>query len=164
MKDLTREVHRGPAKSGCRQLNIILLGKSWDLTEPKNLKIDARLAQVKIQYYLHLGYFLHLVPMPSQSRSWCFTWNNPSGEPDFTLYDVSYSVYSHEIGDSGTPHIQGFLQFATKCSLTAAIARIHEICDREAPHVEMMRGTPEQAAAYCKKDPVDGPYEGVSVA
>jgi len=51
------------------------------------------------------------------------------------------------VGDSGTPHLQGFVSFAKRTTMAAA----KKVVGRRA-HLEMARGTPQQAAEYCKKD------------
>lgn len=50
---------------------------------------------------------------------WCFTWNNPPDEYEQRIKDlyeddandIEYIVYGREIGESGTFHLQGFVQF-----------------------------------------------------
>lgn len=93
--------------------------------------------------------------MPArQSRAWCFTLNNYT-EDEYGLItgalqgdDVEYGVVGREQGESGTPHLQGFVMFLRKkalggCKRELGSARIH---------AEIARGTPAQAAEYCKKD------------
>lgn len=83
-----------------------------------------------------------------RSQGWCFTINNPTDEDDLTpLKDVSrYGVAGLEVGDEGTTHIQGFIYFATKRSLS----QMKKLLPRA--HLEVMRGSWEQASDYCKKE------------
>ena len=78
-------------------------------------------------------------------RNFCFTHNNYS---DTSLEDeisCKYIVYGREVGESGTPHLQGFLSFSSAKSLSAAIKSLPGC------HVEVARNVPA-AIDYCKKD------------
>lgn len=92
--------------------------------------------------------------MPSrvQGKRWCFTLNNYSNE-EVTLVRnlgehelIKYIVFGREQGESGTPHLQGFLI----CNRNASRSRISSLLPRA--HIELTRGTSLQAADYCKKD------------
>ncbi|AXH75260.1 MAG: putative viral replication protein [Circoviridae sp.] len=81
-------------------------------------------------------------------RNVCFTWNNPpEGAIDQikALDYVSFAVIGKEVGKSGTPHLQGYLEFFGQ--KTHGV--LHE--DLERSHFEPRRGTAEQAASYCRK-------------
>lgn len=90
-----------------------------------------------------------------RTRHWCFTVNNWTAANDELLKalgaaeSTSYLVYGYEEGESGTPHLQGYfvhrdvITFATVRTLLPAGA-----------HVEVKRGSPQQASDYCKKDGV----------
>lgn len=52
----------------------------------------------------------------------------------------------NEIGDNGTPHIQGFIVMKVRTTLQ----RMSRLLPRA--HLEVMKGTPREAAEYCKKD------------
>lgn len=93
----------------------------------------------------------------SQARRWCFTINNWT-PPDVARLvalaatdTCSYLVFGRETGVSGTPHLQGFVVFTTPFRFTRAKEAIGLTA-----HVEVTRGTTDQAATYCKKD---GDYE-----
>lgn len=85
----------------------------------------------------------------AQTRHWIFTLNNWSVAEDAHLraLDVTYIVFGYETGENGTPHLQGYVVFATKKRLNEAKAQLGERV-----HLEPKRGTPVQAADYCKKD------------
>lgn len=57
-----------------------------------------------------------------------------------------YLVFGEEVGENGTPHLQGFIQFKNARSF-AAVKK-----DFGRSHIESRRGTPQEAADYCKKD------------
>lgn len=90
----------------------------------------------------------------SQSRRWCFTLNNPTDDEEQSLNDAlsdtavyAYAVLGRETGESGTPHIQGFL-IAVQPKRLSFLRRT--LSSRA--HFEVARGTSKQAADYCKKD------------
>lgn len=84
------------------------------------------------------------------SKSWCFTLNNPtlsecSSISSKILDFCSIGFYADEVGESGTPHLQGFLKFKTKRRPKSVFS-----CDRI--HWEKCRGTVEDNKNYCEKD------------
>ena len=87
----------------------------------------------------------------SQSRHWVFTLNNWTEDEDDALRSptnpFTYLVYGYETGQSGTPHLQGYVVFQQKKRLTQAKLLVSP---RAALFIK--RGTPQQAIAYCKKD------------
>lgn len=86
----------------------------------------------------------------TRSRGWCFTLNNPTDtdkEQCSNLVNISdYVIWGHEVGESGTPHFQGFVLFKHAQHLK----RLKTLLPRA--HLEVQRGTAAQAADYCKKD------------
>lgn len=82
----------------------------------------------------------------SKSRGWCFTLNNWTQEEYDALsrLEPEYIVYGKEVGESGTPHLQGYLHFANPRVMPKKL--IHRA------HWEPLCGTPTQASDYCKKD------------
>jgi len=86
--------------------------------------------------------------MASRSRGWCFTLNNPLLEDDekVTQLECRYIVYGNEKSESGTQHLQGYVEFANAKTLGGVKKLL------EKAHWEVRKGSPEQASQYCKKD------------
>lgn len=88
----------------------------------------------------------------NRSRGWCFTINNPSSWDQFELEaikddpSVQYLIWGTERGENNTPHFQGFIRFKTLKSFV----QVQSLLTRA--HIEIQRGTCQQAADYCKKD------------
>lgn len=91
----------------------------------------------------------------SAARNWCFTLNN-FNEDDLERFDdlgsnigstIKYLVIGREVGESGTSHLQGFIQFTKKIRLSQVKGFVGA-----GAHCEVMRGTATQASMYCKKD------------
>lgn len=85
----------------------------------------------------------------SRKRNWVFTINN------YTVDDISacdkikcgYIIYGREVGENGTPHLQGYIEFENGKSMTSVVKLLGGRC-----HVEARRGSASQASEYCKKD------------
>ncbi len=97
-----------------------------------------------------------------QAKHWVFTLNNYTDDDEARIraegaqdQGVLYVTYGRERGESGTPHLQGYIQFSRKCVLS----RVKRIVGQRA-HCEVSRGTPCQANEYCKKD---GDFEAIGV-
>lgn len=84
----------------------------------------------------------------ARARGFCFTLNNYT-EEDVALvqtWSVAYLIFGKEVGESGTPHLQGYVYFANAKTL-ASLKKLHGRA-----HWEIARGSPEQASVYCQKD------------
>ena len=94
--------------------------------------------------------------MPSKTRvsHICFTLNNPA-PTDLAAVQalawVKYGCVGKETGESGTPHLQGYLNLKKRTALATVIRNLRSALSK-APHVEPCRGNPEQNIAYCSKD------------
>lgn len=80
-------------------------------------------------------------------RNWCFTLNNYT-EKDYEEVlgqKCKYIVIGKEIGESGTAHLQGYVEYENGKTLSA----LKQIDKRI--HWEPRFGTQQQAADYCKK-------------
>lgn len=82
------------------------------------------------------------------TRNVCFTLNNYSEEEekDIQSLDCGYLVYGYEIGENGTPHLQGYIEFRGSKRWTTLKNLNKRI------HWESRRGSSQQAINYCKKD------------
>lgn len=92
-------------------------------------------------------------PRESPKKHWVFTLNNPSPGDDGGLWllPYDYAVLGNEVGESGTPHIQGYVVFKKKyrlAQLKAYSPQGHR-CHWEP---QSQYSTPAQAAEYCMKD------------
>lgn len=91
----------------------------------------------------------------SRFRNACWTLNNYTETEEESIRNllnshpqrVKYLVYGMEKGENGTPHLQGYIELMNGCTLKS----IKKLLGERA-HIEMRRGTSEQAVTYCKKD------------
>lgn len=84
------------------------------------------------------------------AKNWCFTKNNYTVEDETTLRALSdttikYLVVGKEIGEQGTPHLQGFLQLNDR-KRRSQVKNILGEC-----HLTVARFT-QNSITYCKKD------------
>lgn len=86
----------------------------------------------------------------SRLRAWCFTLNNYTEKEynHIAAMKPKYMVIGKEVGESGTPHLQGYIEFDNPRMLKGVKAEMN--CDRV--HLEGRKGTAKQASDYCKKD------------
>jgi len=89
--------------------------------------------------------------------NYVFTWNNPDmdAEPPNVWNDVKYAIWQYEVGESGTPHFQGYVMFTKKFSIKQLVESLpHGI------HWAPRRGSHAQARDYASKADtrVHGPW------
>jgi hypothetical protein len=95
--------------------------------------------------------------MSNPAKRWCFTLNNYTQDElrsiresaerrDSPIYE--YIVFGREMGARNTPHLQGFLILASKLRLR----QVKALPGLARCHLEISRGTPQEASEYCKKD------------
>lgn len=83
-------------------------------------------------------------------KKWCFTLNNytieevETLETEFKKKNIFY-IFGKEIGESGTPHLQGYIEANIKIRPTECFT-----CKRA--HWEKTKGTKDQNIAYCSKE------------
>lgn len=82
------------------------------------------------------------------SRNWCFTLNNYSEEEIQSIpnWKCAYVIYGKEVGENGTPHLQGYCELNKVCRLSA-MKKLNERA-----HWESRKGTQKQARDYCMED------------
>jgi len=87
--------------------------------------------------------------MSVRSLGWCFTVNNYSEEEyeELLVVPCQYIIIGKEVGESGTPHLQGFVQFAKPGNTLAACKKINSRA-----HWEMTKGNIDQNVDYCSKE------------
>lgn len=94
--------------------------------------------------------------MQTQFRHLVFTWNNyeESGSLwQFRLHSIltevlgaNYFVYGYEVGEKGTPHLQGYVQLSKRKTFNT----LKEALPKEV-HFEAAKGSSEDCVTYCKK-------------
>jgi len=89
--------------------------------------------------------------MPNGARHWCFTINNWTFDEEIHITDPNlehrqYLVFGREVGEEGTPHLQGFVSFSERKTLSWLKSNFSERA-----HFKPADGTPQQASDYCKK-------------
>lgn len=111
----------------------------------------------------------------SQARRFCFTWNNYPEDVREILWAqwedrgsriVDYYIYGKEKGESGTPHLQGYVEFKSGMRFDTLAKRLPGV------HWTKVDGSAKQNIAYCSKGVqskeeweehgTDGPHYGLS--
>lgn len=83
----------------------------------------------------------------SKSRSFVFTLNNYNGADIESLSNLAcrYIIFGREIGESGTPHLQGYVVFSNPRSFNA----VKSLMPRA--HIEEAKGDAQSNYEYCSK-------------
>lgn len=82
----------------------------------------------------------------SQAKRWCFTLNNPKEDDSIDTALTTYMIVGDEVGESGTRHFQGYVEFIKQTRLTALKKLL------PAAHWEKSKGSPYSNFKYCSKD------------
>lgn len=82
------------------------------------------------------------------AKNWCFTINNYTDAHVAVLetFPSTYLVYGKEVGESGTPHLQGYVQMEKKIRLTGLNKLI------QGAHWSVARKDAATNIAYCSKE------------
>lgn len=86
----------------------------------------------------------------SPAKRWCFTFNNYSSlDKDFLVPKFqefcSKVIVGEEVGENGTPHLQGYIEFKTK-------KRPLSVFNTDKIHWEKAKGSASDNFNYCSKD------------
>lgn len=89
----------------------------------------------------------------SQGKHWCFTLNNYTDPEIVTLAafangNCDYFTYGKEVGEAGTPHLQGYFCLKQKKKFLT----LKNLLSLPRIHIELKRGSVRQAIDYCHKD------------
>lgn len=92
-------------------------------------------------------------PKPKQCSPgvrWCFTLNNYSEEQISSIVPIieekcRLGIFGKEVGNSGTPHLQGYIEFKTK-------GRPMNLFGIKQIHWEKTKGSKADNMAYCSKE------------
>ena len=87
----------------------------------------------------------------TRSRSWCFTINNytPDDAARLEAFKSKFIIYAPEVGESGTPHLQGYVETDNAMTLSAMKKKLHPTA-----HFEPAKGTAQENISY-----IQGPYD-----
>lgn len=90
--------------------------------------------------------------VPGKMRNVCFTLNNYS-EVDVSRLQqleqaVSYLIFAKEVGELGTPHLQGYIEFENPRSPGKGFKNFKSLMGE--CHFERRKGTAKQASDYCE--------------
>lgn len=85
----------------------------------------------------------------SPAKKWVFTWNNYNNDDFLNIQNIlseksSKYVIGKEIGESGTKHLQGYVEFDKKIRPSRLVS--------EKIHWEKAKGSMEDNLKYCTKD------------
>ncbi len=85
----------------------------------------------------------------SPAIRWCFTYNNYTEEGVDWLQSIieqacRFGIYGREVGENGTPHLQGYIEFRKK-------HRPLEVFNRTCIHWEKCKGNKDANITYCSK-------------
>lgn len=94
--------------------------------------------------------------MTPRLRAFVFTWNNPPEDHHSVIEvieNLAYCVYQKERGESGTEHLQGYIELSKQVTF-------RKLANLFPWHIEKRRGSQAQAIDYCQKEDtrLEGPW------
>lgn len=90
----------------------------------------------------------HTGPAKKRTQHWIFTINNytASSTPVFDEKVHDYMILGREVGEKGTPHIQGYVKFKIMKRFQT-VKKLFPLA-----HIEPMYSTPDACIKYCQKE------------
>lgn len=90
--------------------------------------------------------------MPSPKKAYIFVLNNYTEDELQSVYrtcenESRYAIVGREVGESGTPHLQGYIMFARAYRFKSVKDRFFPRC-----HIEVAAGSIGSNIKYCSKD------------
>lgn len=87
----------------------------------------------------------------ARSRNYSFTLNNytPDELADLKTVSAKYLILGDEVGENGTPHLQGFVAWPNAKTFTATKKLLGNRC-----HIEVSKGSPYDNFVYCSKQSI----------
>lgn len=86
----------------------------------------------------------------SRSRNYCFTINNYTTEDISACYELQsssvYMVVGQEVGEQGTPHLQGYVNLKNSMSMSALSKKLRRA------NLRVAKGTADDNEKYCSKE------------
>lgn len=86
------------------------------------------------------------------SNRWSWTWNNYTQDDEYYLADmvlqktVKFAIWGYEVGEQGTPHLQGYIEFKKRISFELVRKKFRN------NHIEPARSDKAANIKYCTKD------------
>ncbi len=95
--------------------------------------------------------------MSDPYKRWCFTLNNPNNNVDYfnvikSSSNINRFVYGKEVGDQGTPHLQGYIEFTKARRITSLKVMF------PTAHWESAKGNWRKNWVYCTKEGMSSQY------
>lgn len=118
---------------------------------PRSLYMELSPGVTELSPRCHGGGNTKLLRDP-RAKGWCFTLNNWTEEEYSAILSYCQGgscemwVIGKEIGEQGTPHLQGYI----KGKNVIRLSTLKKICSRW--HLEISKGSPEDNFKYCSKE------------
>jgi len=91
-------------------------------------------------------------PQSKRVKQYCFTYNNYTIENidklKMCLNRLGKYIFGYEVGENGTPHLQGYINLTTKCCFD----KLKKDLDIPQIHIEACKGSQKCNEEYCMKD------------
>lgn len=89
-----------------------------------------------------------------KAKNWVFTINNYTQDIENRLkeLDCVWMIFGHEVGENGTPHLQGAVSFSTY-KYAKSLGKLFPW------HIDVMRGSHQENKTYCTKEDTTNYFE-----